>query len=270
MTIKSPQASAYVYRETLCILGVCELPFGPVPFAVSCEAPGVADGPVNFNGELPEELESALKVGEEKVSEEILAKSQKQAVESLVLRARQGDQNARAMLHGIGIRAKEGVERAQKSLAIAEAFIAKHPATENTLFGNDQAIQKVAAREIVTDNPLHYSAAVTTLLPLTDLNKASVMLANGPSLLTTDAGSNPHLDAIAQLFNESEQLALTSGCKYCTNLELINDLLKRIPRQCGRALLLGYVLGVARKIQAIRLPESPCGLLSPLVAWELD
>ncbi len=104
--------SICVYRNHLCMTGLWFSPYGVIPFAeripLSTEQP---DG--NIGSERNEVIEAAI--GEAK--EAIMAKNSKEivkaSVESLVIRARAGDQNAMGMLASIQKAAKEGNEKAK-------------------------------------------------------------------------------------------------------------------------------------------------------------
>jgi hypothetical protein len=135
--MKTPQATAYIRQRRLCVVGVEETDLGPVPFAVSVPVEWAEEGPVDFGTEIPEPIAVALDGAQATIDSTIDEGRQKLAVENLVLRARQWDQNALAMLHGIREGATRGDPRAKQSFAYARAFIKRHPPKKTVVFGGE-------------------------------------------------------------------------------------------------------------------------------------
>jgi len=151
-------------------------------------------------------------------------------------------------------------------------YIEQHPVSES-LFGaektpNNQVIKQLGAM-VESPNPMQASSALLTLLPASNLDsmQTAVMLCNGPSLL---GSPNPRISAISDaLPDDSQKKALLAGIKYCTSSASIFKLGKDMTADQARALQIGYAIGIARRIQTVRLPESPIAPFSSMVAWEL-
>ncbi len=152
--------SICVYRNHLCMTGLWFSPYGVIPFAeripLSTEQP---DG--NIGSERNEVIEAAI--GEAK--EAIMAKNSKEivkaSVESLVIRARAGDQNAMGMLASIQKAAKEGNEKALRSYKLARDYIMKNPPGGQKPTESPRSDRRMLASLItVIKSKLHYPTAV--------------------------------------------------------------------------------------------------------------
>lgn len=195
-----------------------------------------------------------------------------QAAAELVTRSRLGDQVAMSQLCLVREEAEKGNKGAQRSLAILLDYIQKHPIESTSRFGDEMRRDNEADRlsELMfatMGNEDSYPRAVINLVPeiaKNDFNKAIVTLANGPSLL----GNGEVIIAIANTFTDEQvRAAFARGVKYC---ELaMKDGYKELPPECQAMVRLGYLLGSARKIQAIRHPNIPISALSSDAGWEL-
>lgn len=177
----------------------------------------------------------------------------------LVERARAGDQNAMAMLAEIGQRAKQGVPRAIKSRKAIEIYIRKHPYKEANFGGEDldvDAFCEAAQASFAGE----YVETVTTKIPEIashSLNKAIVTVANGPEL------DKSKLIAVRSTMSDDDKAAFMLG--YNQGMSELND----VPRALQSAYILGHILGTARRIQAVRLPDVPVSVLCPSLGTEL-
>lgn len=265
-------ASAYVHQNRLCVVGMCETELGAIPFAQAVRINGeVADGPVDITIELPPELAEAFEAAQVGVMEKLRIESMKLGAESLVERARVGDQVAQAGIHEVARLAREGEPAARVSYRLISKYIEKHPVSES-LFGaeklpNNQVVKQLGTM-VESPNAMQASSALLTLLPASNLDsmQTAVMLCNGPSLL---GSSNPRISAISDAMNDEQKKALFAGIKYCTSSAAIFKLGKDMSADQARALQIGYAIGIARRIQTVRLPESPIAPFSSMVAWEL-
>lgn len=250
-----PVASAYVYQGRLCILGICESGLGPVPFAVSEGVEGVDDGPVDIGTELAEPLSKAMQKCQEQVQASVNVGKQKLAVESLVTRSRQGDQNAMAILVGIGENARKGVKRAQQSFKIARSFIHRNPVEARTSFGIES---KLLAR---ASDPYAQSAAIVVLTPYVDMERMIVLLCDGPPVPT-------RLSALAKAIPKDERPAFNLGFKHSRNKRALDRALERLEPQFYRAFQVGYAAGVANRFQNALKEEGRISDICPLAGWE--
>ncbi len=89
-----------VHQGKLCILGACETPWGTIPIACNFGIDGDAgeDRPIDLNAPQAPALINALEKAERTLGVQAKKEVADLAVESLVTRARVGDQNAMAML----------------------------------------------------------------------------------------------------------------------------------------------------------------------------
>ena len=194
--------------------------------------------------------------------------TQEAAAAELVERSRQGDQNATAMLTAIGVNAKKGIPRAISAKKAVVAYIAKAPAKNPVSFGAEMALEceyDIAAQAMQAECfGVDYCEGVKRHVPAlasSSPSKAIVTLANGPNLLKD--GEQNLLDAVKQSLNENEQKAFILGLHHGLSE------LGRIPEPLQGAFLIGYTLGTARSIQAVR-NSAPLKVLSPRLAMEFQ
>lgn len=159
------------------------------------------------------------------------------AVAGLVIRARSGDQNAMGMIAEVRKSAMAGNPKAQYAYKCLEDYIRRNPANisrnKNVQVGDESIRNQVA-------------------------------LANGP-LLTNDY--------VAQFCNtfgsEDEKKAFKHGVKRYKHMRHLKQLKNTLPKPQQRALQIGVDFGVARSIQAVRIPGNSIRDFSPVVAFEL-
>jgi hypothetical protein len=193
----------------------------------------------------------------------------------LVTRSRLGDQVAMAQMCLVREHAEKGHPGAKRSMAALTNYVKRHPIESTSRFGDeirrDNEADRLAELMFATmGNEEAYPRAVINLAPeiaKNDFNKAIVTLANGPSLLG-NGNDVPIILAIANSFTDDQiRAAFARGVKYCENA--MKDGYKELPPECQSMVRLGFLLGSARKIQAVRLPNVPISALSPEVGWEL-
>jgi hypothetical protein len=192
----------------------------------------------------------------------------KDGAAQLVERARQGDQNAMALIAEVGENAKKKVPRAMKAYDALLRYIKLNPVAKNWGFGEDAAnkaeldsIANAIQGSLIAGE--EYATTVLGELPelaARNLNKAVVTLANGPSLLPEDG---TRFQEVRSSLSPEDENAFMAGYKHG-----INELASIPPKLVG-AFLLGHVVGTARRIQAIRLPDVPISVLSSRVGAEL-
>lgn len=261
------QCAAHVQDGRFYILGLSPSEFGPIPFAYRTECEGVENGPVDMtSGELPRNVQDAIGRSENAVTKKVELERIKLGAAELVDRARDGDQVAMAILQKVGQNARAKQPRAMVTYRFAQDYIKRNP----TKFNGESTSKKkevqirgllgTVSQGIQTQNPGTYSAALGTLMPtimtVVDLDDAAVVLSWGPALV---ALPNPFIEAIATSFPDpADQDAFRKGT------------VTPSPMQKSPPALLGYVLGIARRIQIVRLPESSISVLSAQAALELE
>src|SRR5271169_3611992 len=90
--------TGYVFAGKLCLLGMAKTPFGPIPLAtrisIGSELP---DGPVDFTS-IPEAAQPTVERAHNDIIDKLQFETMRASAESIVERARAGDQNAMAMI----------------------------------------------------------------------------------------------------------------------------------------------------------------------------
>lgn len=200
---------------------------------------------------------------------------QQTAIE-LAERARLGDQVAMGTLAMVRINAKKGDPRAKYTLAFLTKWIEQNP-PETNKFGAELLVpsaQKelvILSHAIQTENPEEYSTAVLALVPskgLPALECAAVTLANGPNIF--EHAGQERVVAISDALPEGmERKAFLFGLSNSGKLSKLAAIAARVMPAVNRAMQLGFAVGLARRIQGVRLNNVPIALLSSSAAWEL-
>lgn len=244
------KASAYVKNGRLVILGLAQLKVGPVPFTYDCPVPeGTPEGPLDINAQGNEALEECLAKAENVIHQKIQHGALKIRAENLVLRSRNGDQNAIAMIIAIRKNAKQGNQKAIVGMRAIMQYIEDHPPTKTCTFAGESQHEVITAlaNHVENDNPEHYSLAVNTYLPHTSPQCAAILIANGPLV------SNDLLKFVSSNFSERELNQFKQG--------LAGEV------SAARCNIMGNIFRKAREIQAIRRGQFQ--FLDPVVRFEL-
>lgn len=196
----------------------------------------------------------------------------------LMQRARTGDQVAMAQMMLIKDKANDPNapehERAKKSLAALWAYGKAHPIQSDGSFGAELRKSAEADRlaRLMTStmgSEEVYPRALVNMAPeiaKNSVSKAVVTLANGPSLLERGV-QEPLIKVIADSIEDPQaREAFALGVKHS---DQVAAAAQDLPPQCQAMLRLGYLLGQARKIQAVRLRQTPVSAFCPDVGWEL-
>jgi len=244
-------ASAYVHRGRLVILGVADLRIGAVPFSCSCAVEEVEDGPVDFGAEdLPEQLSEAIEKLQPAIRDEIKKGGLAVGAEHLVLRARQGDQNAMAILGGIRNRAKRGSKRAIRALREVKRYISENPPTQTTRFGLESTESEKIMAEHLTKHmgeTQEYVSALTIMAPYIPPGVISFLLADGPDI------DNDLVNTIASQLSDRAAREFKKG---------YNGKGDSLPAQFGQT------VKEAHLIQRVRNGE-PLSVMSVDIGWEM-
>jgi hypothetical protein len=194
-----------------------------------------------------------------------------QAASELVDRARQGDQNAIGTIVATRAEALRGNPVSKVGFEHIYRYAKRVPVRQYVSFGAEMALdQKTDGLAIQAQHELqndYQKALVEHIAPLALLHpdKAVVTVANGPTLLKSDA-MKPRILEFAEKLTPNQRTAFSLGVKYCTQA---TQYAKQLPPDCRQALLLGIILGMARKLQAVRIDTAPISILCPVAAWEL-
>lgn len=239
-------ASAYVQNNHLCVMGIQNTPSGPIPFACVAKIEGeeCKDGPVDVSGELSPGIEKALQETHDTALQEVRSKQFQVKVRDIVLRSRAGDQNAIATIVETRKAAERGIARAKFAFGELSKYIRNHPISKRVSFGEEQPIVALKT-QIEAPSNLHYGAAVSGLVKD---NTSIIVLANGPEL------TEEKVTSISQFCPEKDSFMAGFGGDRSA-----------LATQSGKV---GWFVGLARKIQAVRMPGSDLRKFSSTVAWE--
>lgn len=194
----------------------------------------------------------------------------------LVERARVGDQVAMAGMMLIRETAEKEPqnEKAQRSFKALLDYAKSHPhKARASSFGAEIRRQTEASRlgTLMTSSmgSEAYPKALVNIAPEIAKNSVPVAittLANGPSLLEVQ-GQEPLIQTIADSIEDPQvRAAFALGVKHSD--QALAEM-KKLSPECQAMLRLGFLLGQARKIQAVRLKKSPISSFCADAAWEL-
>jgi len=190
--------------------------------------------------------------------------------QQIIDRARQGDQNALALICQIRDNARKKNPRAMQAFKALKTYIDKNPIRMSVSFGEEMLHEQecdILAIELLDAcfGEEDYCSVVKELVPelaAKSMPKVITTLTNGPSLMIDSEGGNLFLEVRDSYPTEAEQNAFMVGMQYG-----IQEL-AQVPLNLQGAFLLGHVLGTARKFQAARLPDVPLKVLSPSLGAE--
>jgi hypothetical protein len=201
---------------------------------------------------------------------------------NLVRRARVGDQNARGMIMVAKRLAMKGNTRARMTVQMIEEYIRRNPGKEKCRmsFGCTPVVQNIINRlhsRMNGDAGSYVRAVIEEVPQIPDAHHAAVSLANNGDLLHDKKGhparsrdGNPRIKGILNKLKTPQcHEAFMYGMQSC------NRPLNKLQPQgeyspdTHSALHIGRAVGIARKIQAVRLPNVSIATISPMAAWEL-
>jgi hypothetical protein len=262
-----PEITAYVKDGRLCAVGLVLTPEGYVPFAWSSlidvaegENPP-ANGVVGFDSDDPQ-IRATFDAGAEDMRDQIELQTIRAASESLVRRARIGDQNAMATIRCIAEESEKGSERAQTSRRAIENYIAKYPADSPQLVPGTLVTRELAS--LPEDDTEAYAAHLTTIAPgAPDVEVATLAIANGPVLTPA------RLERIAAQFSDDERPTFEVGFNSACRDHEMRALVTACPQDLRRVLFVGHATGRAQALQGARRGKIHLGRLDPILGAEL-
>jgi hypothetical protein len=170
------------------------------------------------------------------------------------------------MLQMVGENARKGIPKARSAAAAVQAYIAEHPAP---LVNWEEGATIVG----ILKNPDNSDEDVfETLLSLPQfedsnlIQTACVVLSMHPH-----PWDNPRVHALDSLLEAGSppQEAFRFGLENAGE-PVIKRAKRSMPKELEGYLCAGHCIGMARKIQIMRLPDSPVGILCKGVEWELS
>ena len=288
--MRNISTSTYVENNRLYVLGMAPTPLGPVPFSYHANIDGdVPDGPIAPGSEDSNPLiKQAFEASSEPIMNKINEEQLKLAAENLVIRSRQGDENAMALI--VGVRkaaANKGNQKAQMAYALLQDYIKRNPhdsrlnpriggeitPSSNIFSGHKRAVRGdvLALVEKTLKKPtstVKYAAIVNTFIPnsgntLAASSKAATVIANGPRI-------NKHLMLrLAKSLHKEDRTSFMIGIRLANHSNQALKLLRRLPEATKRALHIGYVVGLARILQYVRNPNTEITPVWADVGYEL-
>jgi hypothetical protein len=252
------------------VLGAVNTENGVIPFSHCVDlVEDVPDGPVNIGADdLPPAVSLALIEAKPEIQSKINGKKLKLIVENLIERSRLRDQNAIAMLIQIRKNAALGVPRASAAFVACKEYLKTHP-IEDTFEGDDDvplaekpSQLKLLGAGLITPNLDQYAATIVALYlgdSFQDSENVATILANGPEI--TAEGVKKILDMIGP-----KKLFLI-GLKSDENTVAYEA--SKTEYDGKKALQLGYAVGLGKRLQMVRKPESVIARFSEDAAWEL-
>lgn len=209
----------------LCTTAICKTPVGIFPL--------VDVRPIEIGAE------ETLSEAQKDLSMKAVEKQLQLAAESLVIRARQGDQNAMGMIATIRKQAERGNPRARQSLAMLQRYVAAHPVKDT--FGTEEQPKKSNV-----------------------LLSSSVALANGAPL------SADTVSKMASTLGDekSGKLFFYAVVNYNKD-QLLEALGRKFGDWAQHVIELGKSVGFANAIQVVRKPGTPITPFSAVAGWEL-
>jgi hypothetical protein len=258
--------------------GVCDSKLGIIPFDYRTKLKGVVpNGSINVgvdDSDLHPSVAMALQSATGPIMHQVSAQKMQMAIRSLVDRSRLGDQNATAILVKMTENAKAGVPRAMKCRQYAMKYATeKKPETLATSASAEgTGIFNVLRRTIsrLTGNtPERYAAVASANIPSaggtpTATANMATVFANGPKI------NGDILRHVAStMAGEEENCAFIFGLQNAAAPRKVYSIARTCSPDEKRALQIGYTLGVARRIQKVREPNTSIALISPMAAWEL-
>lgn len=168
------------------------------------------------------------------------AETQRKVAEAFCKRAREGDQNAMAMIALVRDNAKRRIPQAVSAFNFMQNFVKTNPVQPGSSFGAEQ-----------------------TVCVRPDMGGA-ILLANGPSL------SNPRIRKVAASFGAEARGVLLEGLRkwQAQHDDIHTQLAERLDLIKRDILKMGRTIGKARALQALRA-NGPIAAYNSKVAWEL-
>lgn len=232
----------YMLDNKLCCTAMHSTPWGLVPLSIVAPIQGekFQDGPVTIGED--SRLDTAINDVKKKMQVSSMKEEQRLAAESLVKRARCGDQNAMAIISLVAQNAPKSA-RAKSAYQYIRQYIDSHPL----------GAPRFAGESVSTG-------------PSRPVHRIGVRLANSERLTNDRIG---HMVNVFGGKRSKKRKLLTYGITKFGAESEIEELKKRLDSVEKALLDFGRAIGLARAIQLVRAPQTPIKVLSPKAAWEL-
>lgn len=228
-----PVAASHVRDGCVCTVAYCRTNAGtyePVVSKVRVPGPSNMHGPVDFGADIQSpSLNVALAKSAQLLTQKAQSLTQREIARQLVNRAREGDQNAAAIIVVARENAAKGNPKAQEAIRLIREYIDKNPMSD-------------VGAEVKTDRT-H------------PRNWAAVWLANGPAL------SNGRIrEFMAGFGSDEEAEAFLYAARNWQDDDMAGD--------DSGIVDMGRAVGYARAIQKVRMPGSRISEFCPAAGWE--
>lgn len=279
--MNSLQAAGYIHNGKLYLVGLSKTEEGIIPISYSAKINGniQKDGPIALGQEQEESIEKALAESERPIRFNIEKKRIQRSIISLVERARQGDQNAIGTLVELRRNAKQGDSRANYSLKCAMEYIKKYPKYNMEIVSiSGINIPKLPPIKITTlalfkqaldaskkDINRYVSVIGSYITSITDsalLKPASVLLADRISIPSL-------LKKLTSSFDKKTQLIFKTAYLQSDNVSGLNIFRTTLEDVQKNALKVGYVVGLASRLQEARKPDKSISIYDKKSGEEL-
>lgn len=193
-------------------------------------------------------------------------KTQAQAAEELVKRARYGDENAMALIQRVGENARAGNPTAKSAYAYIADYIKNNPTTVQSPMGAEE-VSKLGILRAAGHNPPNVVFGVLASLPQsgnTDLIQGAIVALSNACLWNKD-----RIGMYDEMFSGDQQLQNLWRFGYAFSASVgIPPGTSLSPSDIG-VVCGGHCIGTARKLQLARLKHIPLSVLGPQVGWEM-
>jgi hypothetical protein len=185
------------------------------------------------------------------------------AIESIVIRAREGDENAMALIVSIREQASKGIGKAKKSFALLKNYIEAHPVQLLEIDIGAEAEHSLSILKEV--GPIVGLPILGELIKSGNdaLFAASVILANGTKL------ASDKIKEIAISITSSNEAELFSYA-VCNSTRNIAEEAFGLDKEAKKIFYAGLCIGLAQNIQRVRQPKSIISRFAPMAGWELS
>ena len=188
---------------------------------------------------------------------------QQDAAESLVRRARVGDQNAVAIIVKTGENARAGNSKAKSAYGYILDYIKNNPASSPM---GAEDYQNLGILVAAGHNPP--SAVIQTLCNLPNSGNSDIITNAVVALANACPWGKERIGVYDSIFagDPNSHKVWQFGYTFSNSPELSKV---KMDRSTAGILCAGHCIGTARKIQLARVPKIPVSVLGKQVGWEL-
>lgn len=239
-----PLVASHIQDGQLRTYAFLQTPYGCMPIVTNVRLPdtkGVKNGWVTFAGDYGIfGIDAAIRQTKGLMMKRAEKEKIRLECESLVRRARQGDQNAMALMSGVRDNAKKGDARARFALGCLQQYISRNPMSGDAAqFGDEKA----------SDRALSFWSTVA--------------LANGAPI------AMPRIIGMAASFpSDAHKDIFLNGVQFFKDKARLADIARHLDPEEKNILEMGRAIGEARALQKVRR-GAPLRTLDAAMGWEM-